>query len=71
MWPVLAHNPVLRPTLLALISAKSWGLDLDLAEAELNSIAATRTFTGLTVNLATMRQPDGPAAPGTGRVAIG
>lgn len=68
---VLAHNPVLRSTLLSLISAKPWAIDPDLAEAELNSIAATQTFTELTVDLATMPQQDGPAAPGTGRVAIG
>ena len=43
----------------------------DLAEAELHSIAVTRTFIDLTNDLATIPMQQGPAAPGTGRVTIG
>lgn len=67
----LAANVATRSLLLSVLSARPWELDPELVATELHSIAATQTFSGLTVNLATIPQQEGPAAPQTGQVAIG
>ena len=67
----LAANPATRSLLLAQLSAHPWRLNGQLVATELDSIAATRTFGDLTTNLAAIPAQQGPAAPGTGRVAIG
>lgn len=67
----LAANAVTRSLVMAQLSAHPWRLDGELVASELDSIAATRTFGALTVDLATIPMQNGPAAPETGRVAIG
>lgn len=67
----LAANVATRSLVMAQLSAHPWKLDPQLVARELDSIAATRTFSELTVDLATIPMQDGPAAPSTGKVAIG
>ena len=69
--PRLAHNAGARTALLAQLSARPWGLDGDLVEAELQSFAGTATFDALVKDLAYGPLQEGPAAPGSGKVTIG
>ncbi len=67
----LAHNALTRSLLLTQLSARPWELDANRVTAELDSYAATRTFTALVNDLAAIPMQEGPAAPGTGPIAIG
>lgn len=67
----LAHNAASRTMILAQLSARPWELEGDLVADELDSYAATDTFTELVNNLAAAPAQEGPAAPSTGRIAIG
>lgn len=68
---MLAHNPISRSLVLAQLSARPWLLDPDRVAAELDSYAATRTFSELVNQLAVAPMQEGPAAPATGPIAIG
>lgn len=69
--PRLAHNPATRTLLLAQLTARPWALSGDLVERELVSFASTETFQSLVRDLADGPVQTGPAAPGSGPVAIG
>lgn len=69
--PALAHNFVARSALLAQLSARPWALSGDLIATELASLADTATVDALIRDLADGPRQEGPAAPGTGRIAIG
>jgi len=69
--PFLSHNVVPRTAVLTQLSACPWALDGDLVEHELESYVSTPTFFDLVNELAVVPAQEGPAAPGTGRVAIG
>ena len=67
----LAHNPATRSLLLAQLSAHPWDLEGDKVQAELDSYATTARFTELVNHLASAPMQEGPAAPGSGPIAIG
>ncbi len=69
--PFLARNAASRSALLAQLSARPWALDGNLIATELASLADTRTVGPLIVDLAEGPKQEGPAAPGTGAIAIG
>lgn len=69
--PALARNGVSRSLLLAQLAARPWDLNGDLVARELASIAETATFDALVQDLAHGPVQQGPAAPGTGAIAIG
>lgn len=69
--PGLAHNPLARTALLAQLSARPWALPPKLVADELTAFAACATAGSLIVDLTEGPKQDGPAAPGTGRMAIG
>jgi pimeloyl-ACP methyl ester carboxylesterase len=69
--PLFCANLAGRSTLLAQLSAHPWELPADLVAEELESYACTPVLEPLTVNLAHRPMQEGPAAPGTGRLAIG
>src|SRR5690606_38304869 len=71
LLPLLAHDAFSRSLLLAPLSARPWDVSGMDALAELESYADCRTFVELVNNLALGPVQDGPAAPPTGRVAIG
>jgi pimeloyl-ACP methyl ester carboxylesterase len=69
--PRLAHSSAARTVLLAQLAARPWALDSDLVARELSSFAGTATFGALVKDLASGPAQSGPAAPGSGPVAIG
>lgn len=69
--PYLAHSAMARSALLVELSAHPWALDGELVANELQSYADTPTFTPLVNELATIPAQAGPAAPGSGNIAIG
>lgn len=69
--PKLAHSAAARTVLLAQLSARPWALDGDLVAKELSCFAGTATFGTLVKDLASGPAQTGPAAPGSGPVAIG
>jgi pimeloyl-ACP methyl ester carboxylesterase len=69
--PKLARSAAARTVLLAQLSARPWALDGDLVAKELSSFAGTATFSSLVKDLASGPAQTGPAAPGSGPVAIG
>ncbi|MES2698950.1 MAG: alpha/beta fold hydrolase [Pseudomonadota bacterium] len=71
MRAVMARNPATRTMLLAQLSAHPWKLDGDTVAAELESLATTKTFSGLVNNLATAPMQSGPAAWEDCRIAVG
>jgi pimeloyl-ACP methyl ester carboxylesterase len=71
LLPALAHNGGTRSLLVAQLSARPWELNGDDVEAELASYAKTGTFAELVNDLAAAPMQEGPAAPGTGNIAIG
>lgn len=69
--PALARNGASRTMLLAQLAARPWALDGGFVAQELASLAATKTFDSLVRDLADGPPQSGPAAPGTGLIAIG
>lgn len=69
--PKLAHSAAGRTVLLAQLTARPWAVDGDLVFKELSSFAGTATFGALVKDLASGPAQTGPAAPGSGPVAIG
>lgn len=69
--PKLAHSAAARTALLAQLAARPWALDGDLVAKELASFASTPSFGALVQDLAFGPPQAGPAAPGSGPVAIG
>lgn len=69
--PALCRNTATRTLLLLQLSAKPWDLDATLVADELRTLADTPTFDALVRDLAHGAGQKGPAAPGTGRIAIG
>jgi len=67
----MAHNPAARAMLLAQLSTRAWHHDGDMVADELDSFATTSTFTALVYDLSAGPMQQGPAAPGTGKIAIG
>lgn len=69
--PALSRNVVSRTLLLLQLSAKPWDLDAVLVSNELRLLASTPTFDALVRDLVDGETQVGPAAPNTGRIAIG
>jgi pimeloyl-ACP methyl ester carboxylesterase len=69
--PRFAHSAAARTVLLAQLTARPWALDGNLVAKELASFARTKTFSALVQDLAGGPEQTGPAAHGTGPVAIG
>ena len=69
--PRLAHNAAARTVLLAQLAARPWALDGDLVAKELSSFAGTATFGALVQDLSSGPEQTGPAARGSGALAIG
>lgn len=69
--PTLSRNAASRTALLAQLSARPWALDPGFVAAELDCLAATRTFDALVRDLADGPAQEGPAADPARRIVIG
>jgi pimeloyl-ACP methyl ester carboxylesterase len=69
--PKLAQTAAGRTMLLAQLAARPWALNGDLVAKELVGICDTATFQDLVRDLASGPAQSGPAAPGSGPIAIG
>lgn len=69
--PALSRNAVSRSILLAQLCARPWNLSGEFVQAELQSIAGTRTFDALVDDLAFGPGQEGAAGPPSSAVTIG